>query len=252
MGFVGQFLKNITGIQALQDKHEARRLTEEADSIKSQVEAESRRLNAVLNQKIQQYQNTQENVLRETLGVFREFLKDLPFKRDDKEYEQVENLRLNIVSFVMPNIQFKTKEVLKTIGAGVLFGVFAAGYVASKYRAEKLTEAVEYHEKVMQYKAESERQWALMKGICKRTEEQENILLQLRDRAVDQLDYLRPLIYEFMLDDPYYILVMEKTRTFLKSIGTICSTPLIDDFGQLNGKWNKIETETKLLLEKNL
>lgn len=251
MGVFKQFIKNVTGIQAIQDKREAQRLTEEADRIKSYVEAESQRKNNLLNQKIQQYQSVQERTLKETLGVFREFLKDLPFNRDDKEYKQIENLSLEIISFKMPDIQFKTKEVLKTIGAGLLFGVFAAGYVASKYRAEKLTEALEYHEKIMLFKAESEKQWILLDGIYKRAEEQENMLLKLKKRAAEQLDYLRPLIYEFMLDDQYYILVMEKTRTFLKTIGTICSTPLIDNCGNLNGQWNKLKADTKLLLEKN-
>ena len=253
MGIIKQFIKNVTGIQALQDKHEARRLTEEADSTKEFVEAENQRLNNKLNLKIQHYQNTQEIVLRDTMGTFRVLLKDLPFGgKKDNEYQQLGSLNLETVTFSLPNIEFKTKEVLKTIGMGVLFGVFAAGYVASKYRAEKLTEAVEYHERVMQYKAESERQWVLMQGICRRADEQEEMLLKLRERAVEQLDYLRPLVYEFMLDDEYYILALEKTRTFLKPISTICSTPLINDFGQLNGEWNKIQADTKLLLEKNL
>lgn len=253
MGIIKQFIKNVTGVQALQDKREARRLTEEADSIKEYVEAENQRLNNELNLKIQHYQNTQEIVLRDTMGTFRVLLKDLPFGgKKDNEYQQLGNLNLETVTFSLPNIEFKTKEVLKTIGMGVLFGVFAAGYVASKYRAEKLTEAVEYHERVMQYKAESERQWVLMKGICRRADEQEDMLLKLRERAVEQLDYLRPLVYEFMLDDEYYILALEKTRTFLKPISTICSTPLINDFGQLNGEWNKIQADTKLLLEINL
>ena len=253
MGIIKQFIKNVTGIQALQDKHEARRLTEEADSTKEFVEAENQRLNNELNLKIQHYQNSQEIVLRDTMGTFRVLLKDLPFGgKKDNEYQQLGSLNLETVTFSLPNIEFKTKEVLKTIGMGVLFGVFAAGYVASKYRAEKLTEAVEYHERVMQYKAESERQWVLMQGICRRADEQEEMLLKLRERAVEQLDYLRPLVYEFMLDDEYYILALEKTRTFLKPISTICSTPLINDFGQLNGEWNKIQADTKLLLEKNL
>lgn len=255
MGFlekVGKFVKQATGIQALEDKHEAKSLTEKADRIISECECQMRSLTDSMNTSIQHYQQTQESVLRKTIGVMREFLKDLPFDRDDKEYSQVGDIYINIATFEMPNIKFRTSETLKTIGMGVAFGVFAAGYVASKYRAQKLTEAQAYHSKALEYKSECERQWILMRGIIQRAKEQEEVLTQLGDRAADQLEYLRPLIYEFMIEEEYYSLAMEKVRVFLKPIGEICSTPILNDAGNLNGRWNKMQAETKLLLEKNL
>lgn len=250
--FAVKFVKQATGIQALEDKRKAQQLMEEAEAVISRCEQKMHSLTSKMNSSIQQYQCTQELVLSKTIGVMREFLKDLPFGRDDKEYTQIDNIHINIAKFEVPDIKFKTSETLKTIGMGIAFGVFAAGYVASKYRAQKLTEATAYHTKAMQYQAECERQWVLMEGVIRRSQEQESVLTKLGDRAAEQLEYLRPLIYEFMVEEEYYSLAMEKVRVFLKPIGEICSTPILTEAGNLDGRWNKLQSETKLLLESNL
>lgn len=254
MGFwdsVKKVAKQVTGVQAYEDKHEAERLTAEADRIKGVVERENCRIQNELNQKIQEYQSVQESVLKATIGVFREFLKDLPFGREDKEYSQIGNIDWSMFSFKMPEIHLKTKEILKTVAAGVAFGVFAAGYVASKYYSEKLTEATKYHRTILEYRASCEKQWALCIGIAQRANEQKEVLQQLEIRASAQLDYLKPLIYEFMVEEEYYVLVMEKTRVFLKPIVDICKTPLVDDYGKLNTRWNSVKVETTKILERN-
>lgn len=247
-----KFVKQATGIQAYEDRRKAQALKEEAELVVYQCEQKMQSMTEDMNLSIQHYQDIQEIVLKNTIGVMREFLKDLPFARDDKEYTQFGNFRINVPRFEVPNIKFKTSEVLKTIGWGVAFGVFAAGFAASKYQAQKLTEATAYHAKAMQYKAECERQWELFRGVIRRAEEQGDVLTKLGDRASEQLEYLRPLICEFMLEEEYYILAMEKVKVFLKPIGEICSTPILDNAGNLNGRWNKMQSETKLLLEKNL
>lgn len=256
MGFLDalrQFGRNITGIQARDDREEAEDLISSADSIRNRCEQKMRELSNSMNWAAQDYQKTQERVIKNTVVVFRGFLKDLPFQRDDREYQVISDLHFDrIVSFSIPKASMTTSDRLKTIGIGVLFGVFAAGYTASKIRARQLTEAKEYYSKVKEYEAECERQWEVMKGIIRRAEEQGKVLSELENRTVKQLDYLRPMIYEFMLNEDYYILVMEKVRALLKSITTICSTPLFNDEGNLYGQWNQLKSETKLLLEKTL
>lgn len=256
MGFwdaLKQFGRNITGIQARDDREETEDLIASADSIRNRCEQKMRDMSNAMNGTVQDYQKIQERVIKNTVVVFRGFLRDLPFQRDDREYQVISDLHFDrIVSFSIPNASMTTSDRLKTIGIGVLFGVFAAGYTASKIRARQLTEAREYYSKVKEYEAECERQWELMKGIMRRAEEQGSVLTELEIRTIKQLDYLRPLIYEFMTDEEYYIIVMEKVRNLLKSITTICSTQLFNDEGQLYGHWNQLKSETKLLLEKTL
>lgn len=256
MGFwdaLKQFGRNITGIQARDDREEAEDLVDSADSIRNRCEQKMRDMTTSMNMAVHDYQKTQERVITNTVVVFRGFLKDLPFKRDDREYKVLSDIQVDKIKyFSVPEIVMNTTERLKTFGAAVLFGIFGAAYTASKIRARQLTEAREYYSKVKQYEAECERQWELMRGIMRRAEEQGNVLSELETRTVKQLGYLKPMIYEFMMDEDYYIFVMEKVRTLLKSITTICSTPLLNDEGQLYGQWNQMKTETKLLLEKNL
>ena len=247
-----KFTKQATGIQAIQDKREASEIIEKADLMRDNVEQENNRIIAQLNSKIEQYQSIQKNVLHNTIGRFREYLKDMNWEKQDNEYGQIDNIAIDKIIFQSPDTHLQGKEIIKTVAAGVAFGVFAAGYTFSKYYAEKLTQATQYFSKVKEFKAHSERQWTLINAMIRRTEEQGSTLNEIGRRSEEQLDYLQPIALEFIPDEIYHTIVVQKNQVFLKPIVEICKTPIVDDLGNLNNKWGKVKAQTSLLLEKNL
>lgn len=251
LDWAAKTVKQVTGIQAYQDRKEAERLTQEADNVKAWVDSENERIKKQLDAKIQHFQYVEKEVLKKTISVFMDYNKHLKFNRDNKYFPQIQNIDLKNPIYNPPDVHFQTKEILKTVGMGVAFGVFAAGYTASKIYAQKLTEATAYHSKVMSYKAQCERQWVIMNGIIMRTDEMETNISALGSRAEKQLRYLEPLIYEFMQDDPWYIRVFQNVGLLLGAIYKIAETPLMEEVNN-TAQWTNLRVEVKQLLDKNI
>ena len=245
-------VKVVTGIQAREDKEKAQRIIEEANAMANEVN----RINSMkmdqLNNEVENYQCIQQAVLHNTIGLFREFLKDMKMEKQDNVYKQINNIRIDKIFFQEPNTKLQKPQIIKTVAAGVLFGVFAAGYVASKYRAEQLTEAQRYLCEVKEFKADSERKRVVIDGIILRAEEQGKVLSKLGQRAEYKLEFLRPIALEFIIDEPYHTIVMQKNQALLKPIVEVSQTPIVDKWGGLNNKWGQVKSQTTKLLEKNI
>jgi len=310
--------KVVSGVQAYQNRKEAKSIKEDADSIKNEVDAESERRNKILDDKLSHYATSKVDVLKSTIGVFQKYMERISIQNKEKYYELLNNVKFGEEEVkTLATIEMSASQVLKTAlasgsaagaavvgipalvaakgaastgiaisalhgaaatnatlaaigggsiatgGLGVaggvavlgattsLLAIAAAGIVASNVFAKKLTEATDYHAKVLQYKEECQRNWVALDGIGRRTDELQSLLIELGGRTEDQLEFLEPLIYDFNSKDQYYRDVFNKVKDFSIAISKLAQAPIIEN-GALSECSKNIQLEVSTVLNKDL
>lgn len=133
-----------------------------------------------------------------------------------------------------------------------VFALAAAGIVASAYYSKKYTEATAYLEEVKKVRAKAKLGWAAMEAINQRAIELESVMKRLSERINDKLLYLEPLIYDFQIEDEYYLNTFRETSLLVKSLSEIAQVPLIDKNGMLSNESSVTLANTQKILNKNL
>lgn len=133
-----------------------------------------------------------------------------------------------------------------------VFALAAAGLVASAYYSKKYTEATAYLEEVKKARAKAKLGWAAMEAINQRAIELESVMKRLCERINDKLLYLEPLIYDFQIEDEYYLNTFRETSLLVKSLSEIAQVPLIDKNGMLSNESSVTLANTQKILNKNL
>ena len=64
--------------------------------------------------------------------------------------------------------------------------------------------------------------------------------------------YLEPLIYDFQIEDEYYLNTFRETSLLVKSLSEIAQVPLIDKNGMLSNESSVTLANTQKILNKNL
>lgn len=133
-----------------------------------------------------------------------------------------------------------------------VFALAAAGIVASAYYSKKYTEATAYLEEVKKARAKAKLGWAAMEAINQRAIELESVMKRLCERINDKFLYLEPLIYDFQIEDEYYLNTFRETSLLVKSLSEIAQVPLIDKNGMLSNESSVTLANTQKILNKNL
>lgn len=133
-----------------------------------------------------------------------------------------------------------------------VFALAAAGIVASAYYSKKYTEATAYLEEVKKVRAKAKLGWAAMEAINQRAIELESVMKRLCERINDKLLYLEPLIYDFQIEDEYYLNTFRETSLLVKSLSEIAQVPLINKNGMLSNESSVTLANTQKILNKNL
>lgn len=133
-----------------------------------------------------------------------------------------------------------------------VFALAAAGIVASAYYSKKYTEATAYLEDVKKARAKAKLGWTAMEAINQRAIELESVMKRLGERINDKLLYLEPLIYDFQIEDEYYLNTFRETSLLVKSLSEIAQVPLIDKKGMLSNESSVTLANTQKILNKNL
>lgn len=133
-----------------------------------------------------------------------------------------------------------------------VFALAAAGIVASAYYSKKYTEATAYLEEVKKARAKAKLGWTAMEAINQRAIELESVMKRLGERINDKLLYLEPLIYDFQIEDEYYLNTFRETSLLVKSLSEIAQVPLIDKKGMLSNESSVTLANTPKILNKNL
>lgn len=133
-----------------------------------------------------------------------------------------------------------------------VFALAAAGIVASAYYSKKYTEATAYLEEVKKARAKAKLGWTAMEAINQRAIELESVMKRLSERINDKLLYLEPLIYDFQIEDEYYLNTFRETSLLVKSLSEIAQVPLIDKNGMLSNESSVTLANTQKILNKNL
>ena len=144
--------------------------------------------------------------------------------------------------------------VLGTITATTtgVFALAAAGIVASAYYSKKYTEATAYLEEVRAARAKAKLGWAAMEAINQRAIELQSVMKRLGERINERLLYLEPLVYDFSIDDEYYLNTFRETSLLVKALSEVAQVPLIDKNGMLSNESSVTLTNTQKILNKNL
>lgn len=144
--------------------------------------------------------------------------------------------------------------VLGTITATTtgVFALAAAGLVASAYYSKKYTEATAYLEEVRTARAKAKLGWAAMEAINQRAIELQSVMKRLGERINERLLYLEPLVYDFSIDDEYYLNTFRETSLLVKALSEVAQVPLIDKNGMLSNESSVTLTNTQKILNKNL
>lgn len=119
--------KVVTGVQAFQDRKEAKSVKEDADSIKKEIDEESNNRKNILNDKLSQYAISKVDVLKSTIGVFQKYMERIKIQNKDKYYELLNNIRIDEEQInTLATIEMNASQVLKTALAGGSAAVAAA------------------------------------------------------------------------------------------------------------------------------
>ena len=133
-----------------------------------------------------------------------------------------------------------------------VFALAAAGIVASAYYSKKYTEATAYLEEVKKARAKAKLGWAAMEAINQRAIELQSVMKRLGERINERLLYLEPLVYDFSIDDEYYLNTFRETSLLVKALSEVAQVPLIDKNGMLSNESSVTLTNTQKILNKNL
>ncbi len=139
-----------------------------------------------------------------------------------------------------------------TTGATAGVGLIAAGLISSTYYSKKLTQAKSFQKDVECEVANMEKLWVLMDGINKRTCELTMVTEELRNRLVNQLELLEPLVVAYDSKILYYNTVFQKAGLLAKAMSDVSQTPLLDDQGIASDASANIIEKTYTILNNSL
>ena len=135
------------------------------------------------------------------------------------------------------------------------------GDICSKYQVEvkykedlmfRIRNIVAYLEEVRTARAKAKLGWAAMEAINQRAIELQSVMKRLGERINERLLYLEPLVYDFSIDDEYYLNTFRETSLLVKALSEVAQVPLIDKNGMLSNESSVTLTNTQKILNKNL
>lgn len=320
-------LKVVSGVQAYQDRKEAKDIEGKAQKLRDHLESENKKVRQKSKKILNEFGECRLNSLKDVVGVFLKYLKVLEKSFKVKEYEILTQANITHVHYKqMESIEMNAKEATATLLAGgsaagaalagvpslvtgavsalatastgtaistlsgaaatnatlawlgggslaaggggmaagsavlagvtgATMGVFAlaaAGIVSSAVYSKKLTAANEYYEKLKVEEAKLKAAWVVVESINKRALELQSLTSELTNKAIMQLNYLEPLIYDFDNDDAYYVETFQKSALLSKAVGDISQVPLLDENGNVNKESELIQLEMKSILNTEL
>jgi hypothetical protein len=126
--FTKKVAKSVTGVQAYQDRKEAKRLKEEAEELYNDTLAENEARRESANNELTAFGRVRLESLQDTVGVFLSYLKIMKHNFTEKEYELsgIINLKEEEVN-EMESVELTAKE---SLGTTAVAGSVAAAAVA--------------------------------------------------------------------------------------------------------------------------
>ena len=320
-------LKVVSGVQAYQDRKEAKDIEGKAQNLRYHLERENEKVRQRSEDILNGFGECRLDSLKSVVGVFLRYLKFLEQNFRVKEYEILTQANITKVQYrEMASVDMNAREAIATLVAGggaagaalagvpslvtgavstfaaastgtaisslsgaaatnatlawlgggslaaggggmaagatvltgitgATMGVFAlaaAGIVSSAVYSKKLTAANEYYEKLKVEEAKLNAAWRVVEAINKRALELQSLTTEITNRAVIQLDYLEPLIYDFDNNDAYYLETFQKSALLAKAVGDLSQVPLLDENGEVNEESELIQFKMKSILNSEL
>lgn len=320
-------LKVVSGVQAYQDRKEAKNIEEKANILQEYLVAENERVRQRSEKILNEFGKCRLNSLKDAVGVFLQYLTFLEKNFKVKEYEILAKANITQVQYQqMSSVEMNAREAVATLVAGgsaataalagvpslvtgavsalatastgtaistlsgaaatnatlawlgggslaaggggmaagsavlagitgVTVGVFAlaaAGIVSSAVYSKKLTAASNYYEKLKQQEAKLKAGWVVIEAINKRALELQSLTSEMTTRAIKQLVYLEPLIYDFDNNDTYFVETFQKSALLAKSVGELSQVPILDESGSVNNESKLIQLKMKSILNSEL
>lgn len=320
-------LKVVSGVQAYQDRKEAKDIEGKAQILLQNLKSEDKKVRQRSKKILSEFGQCRLDSLKSVVGVFLKYLKVLEKNFKVKEYEILAQANITKVKYKeMASVEMNAREATATLVAGgsaasaalagvpslvtgavsalatastgtaistlsgaaatnatlawlgggslaaggggiaagsavltgitgATMGVFAlaaAGIVSSAVYSKKLTAANEYYEKLKIEEAKLKAGWRVVESINQRALELQSLTTEITNRAVKQLDYLEPLIYDFDNNDAYYLETFQKSALLAKAVGDLSQVPLLDENGEVNKESELIQLKMKSILNSEL
>lgn len=320
-------LKVVSGVQAYQDRKEAKDIEGKAQLLLQNLKSEDKKVRQRSKKILSEFGQCRLDSLKSVVGVFLKYLKVLEKNFKVKEYEILTQANITKVKYKeMASVEMNAREATATLVAGgsaasaalagvpslvtgavsalatastgtaistlsgaaatnatlawlgggslaaggggiaagsavltgitgATMGVFAlaaAGIVSSAVYSKKLTAANEYYEKLKIEEAKLKAGWRVVESINQRALELQSLTTEITNRAVKQLDYLEPLIYDFDNNDAYYLETFQKSALLAKAVGDLSQVPLLDENGEVNKESELIQLKMKSILNSEL
>lgn len=320
-------LKVVSGVQAYQDRKEAKDIEGKAQILLQNLKSEDKKVRQRSKKILSEFGQCRLDSLKSVVGVFLKYLKVLEKNFKVKEYEILTQANITEVKYKeMASVEMNAREATATLVAGgsaasaalagvpslvtgavsalatastgtaistlsgaaatnatlawlgggslaaggggiaagsavltgitgATMGVFAlaaAGIVSSAVYSKKLTAANEYYEKLKIEEAKLKAGWRVVESINQRALELQSLTTEITNRAVKQLDYLEPLIYDFDNNDAYYLETFQKSALLAKAVGDLSQVPLLDENGEVNKESELIQLKMKSILNSEL
>lgn len=320
-------LKVVSGVQAYQDRKEAKDIEGKAQILLQNLKSEDKKVRQRSKKILSEFGQCRLDSLKSVVGVFLKYLKVLEKNFKVKEYEILTQANITKVKYKeMASVEMNAREATATLVAGgsaasaalagvpslvtgavsalatastgtaistlsgaaatnatlawlgggslaaggggiaagsavltgitgATMGVFAlaaAGIVSSAVYSKKLTSANEYYEKLKIEESKLKAGWRVVESINQRALELQSLTTEITNRAVKQLDYLEPLIYDFDNNDAYYLETFQKSALLAKAVGDLSQVPLLDENGEVNKESELIQLKMKSILNSEL
>ena len=139
-----------------------------------------------------------------------------------------------------------------TAVATTVFALGAASLVATKFYADKLTEATQFLADTKEWEAKTLGAIELMNGVVRRSDELLTVFARLEGRTLPVLDALENRIPTFSSGNEEDVKAFQKAAMLVKTMSEIAQTPLIDEAGGLNGETDLILAKSNSILNSAL
>lgn len=312
MGFwntIKKGAKVVSGMQAYQDRKEAKRLQNEADILQQETIDDNERRKDEANCKLNEFGQIRLYALQSTVKVFLEYLHIMNYNYNEKEYHLGGELALSqgeirdlekidmtatkalgttaaagtaaaaalqgvptAVTALVGKLAAAstgtaisslhgaaaTNAIMAWLGGGSIasggggiaagtavlqgitgasMGIFALasiGIISSMHYSKKLTAAEKYFKDVHEFREKAEAGWALMDRILERAKELQRVTLALQERIELQLEFMEPLIYDFVNNDKYYIETFQQTALLVKAMSELSQVAILSEKGYVS------------------
>jgi len=115
-------LKVISGVQAVQDRKRSLQTREEADALKAEIEKTNEAIKDDLNDTLEEFGSYRTMALKNTVGLFLEYLERMNQKSKVKEYEFLKEIDLQHEELAeMKEVDMKASDAMKTLAVGAGF-----------------------------------------------------------------------------------------------------------------------------------